>query len=131
MADAEALGIREGDLVRVESRRGRIEVSARLSGIRQGTVFTPFHYGYFDDRSGSGPDGAPHAANELTITEWDPVSKQPYFKIGAVRVVKIADGEAPAPAPTVGGAAPLVTSSARPATRGGRAAEAVSVVKGR
>jgi hypothetical protein len=37
----------------------------------------PFHYG---DRS-----GAPSAAaNELTITDWDPVSKQPHFKFAAV-----------------------------------------------
>jgi anaerobic selenocysteine-containing dehydrogenase len=127
-ADAETLGIHEGDLVRVESRRGWIDVPVRVTGIRQGTVFAPFHYGYFDDPSGSAPDGAPSAANELTMTEWDPVSKQPYFKIGAVRVVKLANGRAPAPAPTVGGAAPLVAPGSIPATSGGRAAEAVSVV---
>jgi hypothetical protein len=44
-------------------------------------VFVPFHYGYWDDG-----DGRPRAANELTITAWDPVSKQPVFKTGAVRV---------------------------------------------
>src|SRR5215212_3719098 len=83
--DAGTLGIQEGDLVRVESRRGSIDVPARITAIRQGVVFTPFHYGYFDDPNGSSPNGAPHAANELTLTEWDPVSKQPYFKAGAVR----------------------------------------------
>jgi hypothetical protein len=32
------------------------------------------------------PDGAGRAANELTITAWDPVSKQPLFKTAACRV---------------------------------------------
>ncbi len=75
-SDAEDLGIDEGDLVRVESRRGAVEVTARCMGNRPGTVFLPFHYG------GSGT-----AANELTLTSWDPVSKQPQFKSGAARVV--------------------------------------------
>jgi anaerobic selenocysteine-containing dehydrogenase len=88
--DADRLGIGEGDLVRVESRRGRIEARARITAIAQGTIFAPFHYGYFDT-TGSGPDGRPRAANELTLTEWDPVSKQPNYKICAVRVTKVAD----------------------------------------
>jgi ferredoxin-nitrate reductase len=67
--------IADGDLVRVESPRGAIEVPARLNGIRPGVVFVPFHY-------------ASEAANELTITAWDPVSKQPLFKLAAVRVRK-------------------------------------------
>lgn len=106
--DAERLGIREGDLVRVTSRRGRIEVPARISDIRSGTVFAPFHYGYWD-RSGV-PGEHPTAANELTITEWDPVSKQPVFKNAAVQVEKIGDAAGPAPAPT--------TTASRPAAAG-------------
>jgi anaerobic selenocysteine-containing dehydrogenase len=130
-ADAGKLGVGEGDLVRVESRRGWIDVPARITAIRQGVVFAPFHYGYFDSSRGSGPNGAPQAANEVTMTEWDPVSKQPYFKAGAVRVVKLADGRGvPAPAPTVGGAAPLVTPPTMEPTRGGKAAEAVSTSEG-
>jgi ferredoxin-nitrate reductase len=96
-ADAERHGIREGDLVRVESRRGQIQARARITGITEGTVFAPFHYGYFDT-GGTGPDGRPRAANELTLTEWDPVSKQPHYKVCAVRVTKVTrsdqDGEA-------------------------------------
>ena len=34
-------------------------------------------------------DGRPRAANELTLTAWDPVSKQPHFKYAAVRVSKV------------------------------------------
>jgi hypothetical protein len=39
------------------------------------------------------PNGASGAANELTITEWDPVSKQPHFKVAAVRVQRIDESE--------------------------------------
>ncbi|HZY65030.1 MAG TPA: molybdopterin dinucleotide binding domain-containing protein [Rubrobacteraceae bacterium] len=46
--DAESLGIGEGDVVRVESPRGSMQARARISGIREGVVFVPFHYGYFD-----------------------------------------------------------------------------------
>jgi ferredoxin-nitrate reductase len=55
----------------------------RVGGVREGVVFVPFHYGYWD----RGP-GADHmrAANELTLTSWDPVSKQPIFKVAAVRI---------------------------------------------
>ena len=63
--------------VRVSSPRGSIVVPARLGGPREGVVFVPFHYGYWDVGDAAGPDGRPRAANELTITLWDPVSKQP------------------------------------------------------
>jgi len=89
-ADAGRHGIEEGDLVRVESPRGRIQAAARITGITEGTVFVPFHYGYFDT-TGVEPDRRPRAANELTITEWDPVSKQPQYKVCAVRVTKVDD----------------------------------------
>jgi ferredoxin-nitrate reductase len=88
-ADGGRLGIAEGDLVRVESPRGAIEVPARLSGPREGVVFVPFHYGYWDVSEDAGPNGRPRAANELTMTIWDPVSKQPLFKTSAVRVEKV------------------------------------------
>ncbi|WP_235096894.1 molybdopterin oxidoreductase family protein [Amycolatopsis decaplanina] len=81
-ADAAELGVTDGDLVRVESVRGGVEVPVRIGRVRPGVVFLPFHYGYWD----TGGEARPRAANELTMTEWDPVSKQPLFKIGAVRV---------------------------------------------
>jgi ferredoxin-nitrate reductase len=71
--DAAAYGIEEGQPVRVESERGSITVPARLDGDRRGQVFVPFHYAH-------------EAANELTVDRWDPVSKQPHFKGGTVRV---------------------------------------------
>ena len=89
--DAAALGVREGEHVRIESARGAIEAPVRIGDIRPGVVFVPFHYGYWDVGEAAGPDGAaPRAANELTITAWDPVSKQPMYKTAAVRVAKAA-----------------------------------------
>ena len=74
-ADATALGVAEGDVVRVRSPRGAISVPARIGGVREGVVFVPFHYGG-------------RAANELTITAWDPVSYQPVYKVGTARIEK-------------------------------------------
>ena len=119
-ADAESLRVGEGDVVRVESPRGRLEAKARISGIREGVVFAPFHYGYFDS---DGLDGRPRAANELTITEWDPASKQSLYKVGAVRVTKISgSGGTPAPAPTTTASAPT-SGVSMAGTMGGRDAE--------
>jgi anaerobic selenocysteine-containing dehydrogenase len=86
--DAAELGIAEGDRCVVRSPRGSVQGRARLGRPRRGQVFIPFHYGYWDEGV-SGPDGSPRAANELTISAWDPVSKQPLFKNAAVRVEKV------------------------------------------
>lgn len=126
VGDAERLGIAEGDLVSVQSRRGEIVVPARVSDIRDGTVFAPFHYGYWDAGQ-TAPDGQPTAANELTMTEWDPVSKQPLFKNSAVRVTKVADGRGPSPAPTTTASRPAVAGLV-PATVGGAGADAHEIV---
>ena len=130
-SDAEALGVGEGDVVRVESPRGAMETKTRISAIKEGVVFVPFHYGYFDQPGGDSPNGHPCAANELTITEWDPVSKQPLFKVGAVRVTKVASsaGE-PALAPTNTASAPASNGS-MPETTGGVKAEATETLEGR
>lgn len=80
--DATALAIRDGDLVAIETRRGRITVPAKVGDIIPGHIFVPFHYGYWDD------PGHTRAANELTIAEWDPVSKQPYYKYAAASLEK-------------------------------------------
>jgi ferredoxin-nitrate reductase len=86
-ADAAALGVVAGDRVRVRSARGSITGPVRITGVRDGVVFVPFHYGYWDTDHPTGPrDGEGRAANELTLTAWDPVSKQPLFKAGSVSV---------------------------------------------
>ncbi|PYE51866.1 molybdopterin oxidoreductase family protein [Deinococcus yavapaiensis] len=78
--DAQRYGIEQDDWVLVESRRGAIIERARIGNIEPGLVFVPWHYGSWDDPS------RPRAANELTLTEWDPVSKQPHYKYAAVRI---------------------------------------------
>ncbi len=83
--DAAHLGIRDGDMVEVTSRRGVAQAPAVVGSIIPGHVFIPFHYGYWDNSD------RPRAANELTVMEWDPVSKQPHFKFGAVRIRKLRD----------------------------------------
>jgi anaerobic selenocysteine-containing dehydrogenase len=104
-ADAYALGIAEGDAVDVSGARGTVRAPARVSGVREGTIFLPFHYGYWD---AADPGSHDRAANELTLTSWDPVSKQPLFKAGAVSVTKVASGTGLAPAPTQAAARPIV-----------------------
>ena len=68
-------------MLRIASPRGALEARARVGGIRRGVVFVPFHYGYWDRAEADAGEGAPRAANEVTATRWDPVSKQPAFKI--------------------------------------------------
>jgi ferredoxin-nitrate reductase len=84
--DATRLGLTEGDWLRVTGKRGYAEAPARLGGVPRGHLFMPFHYGYWDKTDTAGPDDHPSAANELTATAWDPISKQPKFKYSAVRV---------------------------------------------
>ena len=68
-------------------------------------MFVPFHYGYWD------ADGDEHhrAANELTVTAWDPVSKQPMYKYAAVQVTKV--GAAPGDGKPRGGLADLAAKA--------------------
>jgi ferredoxin-nitrate reductase len=87
--DAKALGVNDGDLVEITGRRGSVKANAKIGGILPGHAFLPFHFGYWDQKQGSGPDGQPTAANELTLTAWDPVSKQPHYKFAAVRLDKV------------------------------------------
>lgn len=72
--DAKALGITNGDMARITSRRGTITIRVRLTGREQpGSVFLPFHF-------------REAAANLLTLDELDPWGKIPGFKFCAVRV---------------------------------------------
>ncbi|OGD45782.1 formate dehydrogenase subunit alpha [Candidatus Bathyarchaeota archaeon RBG_16_57_9] len=76
-ADAAVLGVGDMETVRVTSRRGSIELRARVTArIMPGIVFIPFHY-------------VEAAANRLTINAVDPVAKIPEFKACAVRVERI------------------------------------------
>ena len=94
--DAAAGGIREGDLTEISTPRGMVQAKARITKIRRGVLFLPFHYGYWDT-TGSAPDGPGRAANELTLPDWDPASKQPIFKTAAAMIRRVSsDARVPA-----------------------------------
>ncbi|MFC4857138.1 molybdopterin oxidoreductase family protein [Actinophytocola glycyrrhizae] len=88
-ADAGAAGLHDGDLAEVTTPRGTVRARVRVGDIRDGVLFLPFHYGYWDVEDGG--DKADRAANELTMTDWDPVSKQPLFKTAAAAVSRVPD----------------------------------------
>jgi len=120
-SDAADRGFSEGDLLEVGTPRGRVEGKLRISGIRPGVVFLPFHYGYWDEPEGHEPSGTRgRAANELTITDWDPASKQPIFKTAAAAVRRLEEGSGPSLAPTTTASRPVVDGV--PPTFGGQAA---------
>jgi formate dehydrogenase major subunit len=73
--DARRLGVAQGDMVRVTSRRGTIDAPAHVDrGLRAGVVFMTLHF----------PDEV--ATNLLTINATDPKSGTAEFKACAVRV---------------------------------------------
>lgn len=72
--DAKEMGIKNGDMLKVTSRRGSITIEADVTDrVMGGVVFIPFHF-------------AEAAANVLTNDTLDPVSKIPEFKVCAVKV---------------------------------------------
>jgi formate dehydrogenase alpha subunit len=74
--DADGLGIKNGEKLTVTSRRGTIDLKARVSGIvPPQVVFIPFHY-------------KEAAANLLTNDAMDPVCKIMEAKVCAVRLEK-------------------------------------------
>jgi formate dehydrogenase major subunit len=74
--DLERFGVRPGEIVTVESRRGKISLYARADeGTPTGALFIPFCY-------------YEAAANMLTNPKLDPFGKIPEFKYCAVRVTK-------------------------------------------
>ena len=74
--DAEALGIKNGDKVRLTSRRGQIESTARVgTKVSKGESWMPFHF----------PDGN---ANWLTNAALDKYARIPEYKVCAIRIEK-------------------------------------------
>ena len=70
--DAAKLGIRDGQRVRVISKRAELTVLTRLTGcVKPGEVYLPMHDG---------------RVNQLTHASFDPLSRQPSYKHSAVRV---------------------------------------------
>ncbi len=76
--DAERLGVRDGELVKVLSRRGAVTVPVRRDqSLRPGLTFMTLHF----------PDDV--ATNLLTIEALDPKSGTAEFKAAAIRVEKM------------------------------------------
>jgi formate dehydrogenase major subunit/formate dehydrogenase alpha subunit len=79
--DGERLGVRNGDIIRIASRRGEIAIKARLTTkVPEGTVFIPMHY-------------REAAANVITNDALDPKVKIPEFKVCAVRILLASEGQ--------------------------------------
>jgi len=73
-ADAEKLGIADGQLVKVTSRRGNVEAKARITTkSAPGSIFMNFHF-------------AEAAVNLLTNPALDPIGKIPEYKVCAVKL---------------------------------------------
>lgn len=80
--DALIRNINEGDIVEIESARGSVRVSAKITtDIKPGVVFLPMHWGKIANKDAG-------RANNVTNTLVDPVSKEPDFKFSAVEVRK-------------------------------------------
>ena len=74
--DADALGIKNGDKVKVSSRRGQIESTARVGRkVSQGESWMPFHF----------PDGN---CNWLTNPALDKYARIPEYKVCAIKIEK-------------------------------------------
>ncbi|MGB9936536.1 MAG: formate dehydrogenase subunit alpha [Methanobacterium sp.] len=76
--DAARLGIKNKEIVSVKTRRGEIEIPAKVTpDIMEGIVFIPFHF-------------VECAANVLTSgAELDPFAKMPELKVSAATISKI------------------------------------------
>lgn len=75
--DAARGGIRNGDQIRISSRRGEIEVTAWVTErVPPGMIYAGFHF----------PESP---VNALTIAALDPVAGIPEFKVCAVRVALV------------------------------------------
>ncbi|MDI6786200.1 MAG: formate dehydrogenase subunit alpha [bacterium] len=75
--DAQDLDIKEGEKIKIISRRGEIEVRASISeAVCRGAIFVSFHF-------------KESPANKLTSSALDPVSKIPELKVCACKVEKL------------------------------------------
>jgi formate dehydrogenase major subunit len=80
--DAHKLGVEEGEIVLVTSRRGSVEAPVHIDeSLRLGLAFMTFHF----------PDQVD--TNKLTIDATDPQSGTAEFKASAIRVEKLSARE--------------------------------------
>jgi ferredoxin-nitrate reductase len=81
--DAAQLGDKEGEFLEIRSRRGMVQLPAKVTkAITTGTVFMPMHWGsLWADQA---------ECNSLTHPEACPDSLQPELKACAVMITKVA-----------------------------------------
>ena len=94
--DARDLGIKDGDKVRVVTRRGSLEARAQVgtnsivkparNSVPRGYMFGPWNLSVADSAV---PEKNKWLANRTTSRVWDPVSGQVDFKKSAARIEKI------------------------------------------
>ncbi len=94
--DAKDLGIKDGDLVRVVTRRGSLEARAQVgtnslvkparNNVPRGYMFGPWNLSVADSAD---PKKNKWLANGITSRIWDPVSGQADFKKLAARIEKV------------------------------------------
>lgn len=76
-ADAEALDLKEHDLMRVTSRRGSVVTRVQITDrVKPGSVFMTFHY-------------RESPVNELTQSAYDPITLTGEYKVSAVKLEKV------------------------------------------
>jgi formate dehydrogenase alpha subunit len=77
LKDAEKIGLRDGDQIKVISRRGEVTSKVRAGDIvPEGAIFMDFHF-------------AESNSNVLLGTSLDPITKTPDYKVCAVRIEKM------------------------------------------
>lgn len=82
--DARRLGLAEGQLARVTSRRGQVVTRVTVTDrVKPGSLFMTFHF-------------KESPVNELTIGAYDPVTLTAEYKVAAVRIEKVESGYDPA-----------------------------------
>ena len=94
--DAADLGIKDGDKVRIISRRGEYEAKAQVgtsslvkpvrNGVPRGYMFSPWNLSVADSAD---PKKNKWLVNGISSRVWDPVSGQVDFKKLAVRIEKV------------------------------------------
>ncbi len=94
--DAKELGIKDGDKVRIVTRRGSLEARAQVgtnslvkparNNVPRGYMFGPWNLSVADSAV---PEKNKWLANRVTSRVWDPVSGQVDFKKSAARIEKI------------------------------------------
>ena len=80
--DADAFGIAEGSIIRVQSKDGEFAIPAEISErVKPGQCFAPIHWNQAFQEDGS--------VNAATLSESDPVSLQPALKSAEISVVSV------------------------------------------